>query len=79
MNYGEGIVNFKLLFCEYYPHYFTAPLLELNLLKKDKYKDLIISGMKFLVKENRVLVYGFYLMSNHIHLLCLLRQICVGR
>jgi putative transposase len=57
-----------MLFSEFYPDYFTATILEWkHLLKQDKYKDIIISSLKFLVNENRIKVYAFCIMNNHIH------------
>ncbi|MBA3675652.1 MAG: hypothetical protein H0W75_11985 [Chitinophagaceae bacterium] len=38
-------------------------------LKPDKYKDVIIGSLKFLVKEKRPEVNAFSIMSNHIHLI----------
>ena len=38
------------------------------MLLDDRYKDIIISSMKFLVKEKRVAIYAFVIMPNHIHL-----------
>ncbi len=59
-----------MLFSEYYPDYFTATILEWkHLLKQDKYKDIIVSSLEFLVKENRIKVFGFAVMSNHIHVI----------
>ncbi len=59
-----------MTFSEYYPDYFTATILEWkHLLKPDKYKEVIISSLQFLVKENRLKVYGFCIMSSHIHLI----------
>ena len=59
-----------MLFAEYYPDYFTATILEWkHLLKQDKYKKIIISSQKFLVKEKRIKVYAFAIMSNHIHVI----------
>ena len=53
-----------------YPHFFTATnLYWKKLLEPDKYKDIIIDSMKFLVVEKRVIVYGFVIIPNHIHLL----------
>lgn len=50
--------------------FFTATCLEWKpLLKPDKYKDILIESLRFLVKNNRVIVYGFVLMQNHIHLI----------
>ena len=52
-----------------YPHFFTATILEWKkLLKPDKYKDVIIESMRFLVIEKRVIIYGFVIMINHIHI-----------
>ena len=53
----------------YHPQFFTATILEWKpLLKEDKYKDIIIDSLRFLVKEKRVIVYAFVIMSNHLHL-----------
>ena len=53
-----------------YPQFFTATILEWNcLLAKDAYKDIIISSLKFLVDNSRVIIYGFVIMPNHIHLI----------
>ncbi|MES2732538.1 MAG: transposase [Bacteroidota bacterium] len=50
--------------------FFTATILEWKyLLKPDKYKDIIIQSLTFLTTKERVKVYGFVLMPNHIHLL----------
>ena len=57
-------------FSEYYPDYFTATIFEWkHLLNPDKYKDIIISSLEFLVKERRIKVSAFVIMSNHIHLI----------
>ncbi len=40
-----------------------------HLLKPGKYKDVIIESLKFIVKEKRVEVSAFTIMSNHIHLI----------
>ena len=50
--------------------FFTATILWWkHLLKPDKYKQIIIDSMKFLVEHQRVKIYGFVLMWNHIHIL----------
>ena len=54
----------------YYPHFFTATILEWkHLLIQDKYKDIIASSLDFLTLQKRVAVYGFVIMANHIHLI----------
>jgi putative transposase len=54
----------------HYPHFFTATILEWkHLLKPDKFKDIIINSLQYLVQQNRVQVYSFVIMSNHIHII----------
>jgi REP element-mobilizing transposase RayT len=53
-----------------YPHFFTVTNLQWKkLLSRDKYKDIIIESLRFLVKDKRVIVYGFVIMDNHIHVI----------
>ena len=53
-----------------FPCFFTATILEWKpLLKPDKFKDIIISSLQFLVTNNRIVVYGFVIMNNHIHII----------
>ncbi|MGV3642559.1 MAG: transposase [Adhaeribacter sp.] len=40
-----------------------------HLLKPDKYKEVVLGSLKFMVEKKRVKVYGFVIMPNHIHLL----------
>ena len=57
-----------------YPHFFTATnLCWKKLLEPDKNKDVIIDSKRFLVEDKRVIIYGFVIMPNHIHLLWHLR------
>ncbi len=50
--------------------FFTATILEWkHLLKPNKYKSMIVESLKFMVEHKRVKVYGFVIMSNHLHLL----------
>ena len=57
-------------FNNYYPDFFTATILEWKpLLKPDKFKDIIIESLKFLVNNNRIVIYAFVIMDNHIHLI----------
>jgi len=52
------------------PQFFTATILNWNnLLIHDEYKEIIIESLKFLVTNNRIFVYGFVIMPNHIHLI----------
>jgi putative transposase len=40
-----------------------------KLLQPDKYKQVIIDSLKFLVENERAKVYGFVIMPNHIHII----------
>ena len=58
-----------------HPHFFTATIYEWKkLLKPDKYKQLILDSLSFLVENKRVYVYAFVLMDNHIHLIWQFRE-----
>ncbi len=53
-----------------HPQFFTATILHWkHLLKQDKYKDIIIGSLRWLVVNKRVKVYSFVIMPNHLHLL----------
>jgi putative transposase len=53
-----------------WPQYFTATNLQWKkLLKPDKYKDIIIDSLRFLVDDKRIKLYAFVIMVNHIHLI----------
>ena len=39
------------------------------MLNDNKYKDIIVESLRFLVKEKRVIVYCFVIMPNHIHII----------
>lgn len=54
----------------HYIQFFTATnLWWKKLLQPDKYKQIIIDSLKFLVEKERVKVYGFVIMPNHIHII----------
>lgn len=58
------------MFEHQYIAFFTATILEWkHLLKPNKYKNIILSSLRFLVENKRVKVYGFVIIPNHIHLL----------
>jgi len=55
---------------DYHPQFFTATILEWRpLLTEDVYKDIIIKSLLFLKNEGSIIVYGFVIMPNHIHLI----------
>ena len=58
------------LYPVYHPEFYTATILEWkHLLKPDKYKDIIIETLRFLVAGERIRLFGFVIMSNHLHLI----------
>ena len=58
-----------------FPQFFTATILGWkHLLKPDKYKDIIVESLQFLVNNNRIILYGFVIMPNHIHLIWQMRE-----
>ena len=59
-----------------YPQFFTASIYEMkHLLKQDKYKQIILDSLAFLVNDKRIYLYAFCIMSNHLHLIW---QMCPG-
>ncbi|MGY3212643.1 transposase [Mucilaginibacter sp. HD30] len=55
---------------DYHAQFFTATILEWkHLLKPDKFKDIVINSLLFLKNEKSIVVYGFVIMPNHIHLI----------
>jgi putative transposase len=55
---------------DYHAQFFTATILEWKyLLEPDRFKDIIINSLLFLKNERSIVVYGFVIMPNHIHLI----------
>ncbi|AMR32176.1 transposase [Mucilaginibacter sp. PAMC 26640] len=53
-----------------HPQFFTATILDwMPLLREDTFKDIIIKSLQFLSDEKIIVVYGFVIMPNHIHLI----------
>jgi putative transposase len=40
-----------------------------HLLKQDKYKEIIIEELQWLKNHAKIVIYGFVIMPNHLHLL----------
>jgi len=50
--------------------FFTATCLNWQpLLKQEKHKEIVMDSLKFLVAENRIWLYGYVIMINHVHML----------
>jgi putative transposase len=57
------------------PQYITATILDWKmLLKPKKCKDIIIESLRFLVEKERVIIYGFVILDNHIHIIWQMKQ-----
>jgi len=56
-------------------YFFTATINQwIPLLKDDSFKTIITDSLSFLVKNGRVKVYAFVIMTNHIHLIWLINE-----
>lgn len=57
-----------------FPQFFTASnFRKQRLLKPDKYKDIIVESLRFLVDDQRIHLFAFVIMINHIHLIWQMR------
>ncbi|HKZ67527.1 MAG TPA: transposase [Chitinophagaceae bacterium] len=53
-----------------YPQFITATNLEWKkLLQPEKYKNIIINSLRFLVQHKRITLFAFVIMDNHVHLI----------
>ena len=60
----------KQQYAQEWPQFFTATIQEWkHLLKEDIYKNIIVDALRFLVKEEKVTINGFVIMSNHLHII----------
>lgn len=54
----------------HWPQFYTATCYEwLPLLANDKFKNIIVSSLQFMVKNKRIELSAFVIMNNHIHLI----------
>ena len=60
----------KQQYAQEWSQFFTATIQEWkHLLKEDKYKNIIVDTLKFLVTEGNVTINGFVIMPNHMHII----------
>lgn len=51
-------------------YFYTATILDWkHLLKSDKFKQIILASLAHLIEKEKISVYGFVIMPNHIHLI----------
>ena len=66
----DYIYQVKVLLPEDWPQFYTATIQGWkHLLKEEKFKQIIVDALKFLVESKRVNVNAFVIMDNHIHLI----------
>ena len=55
-------------------HYITATVVDwVGVFSRKTYKDSIIESLDFCIKNKGMILYGFVIMSNHIHLIISVR------
>jgi len=53
-----------------WPQFFTATISQWkHLLKEDRFKDIVVEALRNMVIAERIHLYGFVIMSNHMHLI----------
>lgn len=53
-----------------HPEFITVTCLNwIPIVMEDRFKNIIIESLSFLTKDNRIQVYGFVIMSNHLHMI----------
>ena len=58
----------KILLPDTWPQLITATISQWRpLLQNNKYKDILVDSLRFLVNENRIILDGFVIMSNDMH------------
>ena len=59
-----------VVYSNHYPDFITITCLDCKpVLREDRLKDIITESLSFLCRSNRVSVYAFVIMSNHMHLI----------
>jgi REP element-mobilizing transposase RayT len=60
----------EILYPVHWPQFYTATCYEwLPLLANDKYKNIIINSLQFMVTNKRIELNAFVIMNNHIHVI----------
>ena len=58
------------IFDNSFPHFITCTIVDWHpIFEKPQIADILISSLKFLQKENRITIYAYVIMSDHIHLI----------
>ncbi|MCK0158857.1 transposase [Cellulophaga sp. F20128] len=52
------------------PHFLTFTVVDwIDVFTRKRYKDIIIESLSFCIRKKGMIVYGFVIMSNHIHII----------
>ncbi len=52
------------------PHFITCTVVDwIDVFTKKVYKDIVIASLDYCIKEKGMILYGYVIMSNHIHLM----------
>ena len=52
------------------PHFITCTVINwVDIFTRKIYKDIVISSLEYCIKEKGMILYGYVIMSNHIHLI----------
>ena len=70
MRFFAILYAMKQSYPDAWPQFLTATIANWKpLFKEDGYKDIIIDSLQHLVASSKINLYGFVIMSNHIHLI----------
>ena len=51
-------------------HFITATVIDwVDVFSRKKYRDIVIDSLNFCIHNKGMILYGFVIMSNHIHLI----------
>ena len=52
------------------PHFITATVVDwIDIFTRQAYKDIVVESLDYCIKNKGMLLYGYVIMSNHIHLI----------
>lgn len=52
------------------PHFITCTVVDwIDIFSRKIYKDIVISSLQYCIKEKGMILFGYVIMSNHIHLI----------
>lgn len=51
------------------PHFITCTVDWIDIFTRKVYKDIVVFSLDYSIKEKGMILYGYVIMSNHIHLI----------